>query len=704
MKALSAIFTSIKRLWRIWVRNESPTRPLMKWSGTKKAGLILTSVLVALISSWQWLGQPDVRPGTPAHFDSFAPIDAVVEDSEALQQKRSDLVSRTFVQVIDDVQSSVLKKKLNQHFIELDLVAESSEGDRIGPVNLTKDEESWLLTSSIEKRELWKTKVRHAADRMLSQGLVTTLAVDQLRQATDLQLSNLGNPGAPSRSLGSKLLTSTFQGRTNLRTDSLRTQRVLEELIRKQGIPIIEVTKGDLITKKGELISSQAFDVLDHFGMVSRSPRPAIWLSRYCEALLSCWVLILIMRREKPSLEASHAFLSLCLLLIVQCSKVWFGASVSPLALIVPPTLIISQGLGTSCGLIWLAISSMLWPVPVSGFGDGRMIIAFAVGIVVAFQAGRLRSRTGLLQMAVFLPIGALFAEWILITTKFNPQNITWGTLAPTSEELLSEALLMGVLLMLAILVLPFLEITFGLVTRARLMELADQERPLLRRLSSEAPGTFEHTLMLCSLSEEGARSIGADIDLTRTGALYHDVGKLHAPEWFIENQRDGFNPHDELNDPLASANVLQAHVDEGLKLAKKYRLPRTIADFIPEHQGTMKMGYFFQRAKELDPSTSENNFRYKGPIPRSKETAILMLADGCEAALRSLEQETTDVDATKTVRSIVESRQRDGQLDQSGLSRAEIELVIRSFVRVWRRMRHRRIAYPIPSRSTFTN
>ena len=261
----------------------------------------------------------------------------------------------------------------------------------------------------------------------------------------------------------------------------------------------------------------------------------------------------------------------------------------------------------------------------------------------------------------------------------------------------------MGILLMLAILLIPILETSFGLLTRARLMELADQERPLLRRLSSEAPGTFEHTLMICSLAEEGARAISADVDLIRTGALYHDVGKLHAPQWFIENQIEGDpNPHDELNDPLRSAEVLQAHVDEGLKLARRYRLPRRVADFIPEHQGTLKMEYFLHRARELDPSVSERDFRYRGPVPRSRETAILMLADGCEACLRSLPPNTSDAEAHATVQRIVEERQRDSQLSKSSLSRAEIELVVRAFVRVWRRMRHRRIPYPTTTRGNF--
>jgi len=137
---------------------------------------------------------------------------------------------------------------------------------------------------------------------------------------------------------------------------------------------------------------------------------------------------------------------------------------------------------------------------------------------------------------------------------------------------------------------------------------------------------------MSCGLAEEGARAIHADVDLIRTGALYHDVGKLHGPQWFIENQGDGANPHDELDDPEASAAILQAHVDEGLRLARRYRLPRPLADFIPEHQGTLKMGYFLHQARERNPEILEERFRYRGPNPRSRETAVLMLADGCEA------------------------------------------------------------------------
>ncbi|WP_201737985.1 HDIG domain-containing metalloprotein [Synechococcus sp. BS55D] len=687
------------QLWQSWLRSESPTRPVLRWRNHQKAGLLLVCLLVALVSSWPWLVEPNLRPGLPAPFDAVAPKSARVVDSEALEQRRSSLVPRTFVQVIDLEETKRLRERLERQLAELERVARSDDAERIGPVNLSEPEQAWLTGRSQGERRQWDMALRRAADRMLSQGLVNTLAVEQLRKAASLQLTTLGDAKDPRKTLGSKLLATTFQGSSNLRTDPGRSQRLIEKLITNQGIPTIEVTRGDLITRKGEPISPQAYDVLDYFGLVNRSPRLGVWMLRFTEALAGCGVMVLIMRRERPCLEASHALLALGLLLIVQAAKLWFGAAVSPLAVIVPPTLLLAQGLGTSCGLAWLAIASLLWPLPVNGLGEGRLMIAAAIAAVAALQAGRLRSRAQLLQLAVLLPLTALLVEWLLLRSQINAGMSAWTRLAPNAGELASEALLMGLLLMGAILLIPLLESSFGLLTRARLMELADQELPLLRRLSSEAPGTFEHTLMICSLAEGGARAIGADVDLIRTGALYHDVGKLHAPDWFIENQTQvGENPHDRLNDPLASAGVLQAHVDEGLKLARRYRLPRPVADFIPEHQGTLKMGYFLHKARELDPKVPEGRFRYRGPTPRSRETGILMLADGCEAALRSLPPDTSDLQARETVRRIVESRLRDGQLRSSSLTRAEVELLVRAFVQVWRRMRHRRIPYPIPA------
>ena len=657
---------------------------------------------VAVASSLPWLIKPDLQPGAIAPFDAIAPKDVLVQDTTALEQQRSSLVAQSVVQVIDPEQTKLLRQRLEQQLIQLQQVAMSGSAARVGPVNMSRAEQQWLSQRRAQEHLDWDSAVRQAATRMLSQGLVSNLAVNQLRQAAKVQLGQAAITNPAARSLATKVLASTLRGSSNLRTDPNLSKQLIEEQLTKQVIPTIEVRKGDLITRKGEPISNQAYDVLDHFGRVRREPQPEIWFQHFIEALAACGVMVLVMRRERPCLEVRHAVLAVGILFLVQVAKLWFQGSVSPLAVLVPPTLVLAEGLGTGCGLVWMSVAALLWPVPVHGLSDGRLLIAAVVAATGALIAGRQRSRGQLLQLTVFLPVGALMGQWLLLQLQPLTGWKAWGSLNPTLDELATESLLLGLLLMLTLLAIPLLESSFGLLTRARLLELADQERPLLRRLSCEAPGTFEHTLMICSLAEEGARAIGADVDLIRTGSLYHDVGKLHAPGWFIENQKDEPNPHDTLNDPFGSAAVLQAHVDEGLKLARRHRLPRPIADFIPEHQGTLKMGYFLHEARARDPNVDESLFRYRGPAPRSRETAVLMLADGCEAALRSLPPDTSDDQARDTVRRLVGARQRDGQLRKSSLSRSEVELVIRAFVQVWRRMRHRRIPYPIPARRGF--
>jgi cyclic-di-AMP phosphodiesterase PgpH len=687
----------ISMLWRQLLRLERPRQALVVWRPGGQVAALLACLLVALLSSWPWLVEPSLRPGLPAPFTARAPRDASVVDSTALEQRRSQMMPRTEVQVVDQHASQALQTQLDRRLQQVqELVGNGPQ--RLDPLHLTTVERRWLRGLSPAELVAWERAVRQAQLRMLSQGIVASVADDPLLLAASLQLEDQAPPG---RSLGSRLIAGTLQGRTNLRSDAFLSQQRIEDLVSRQGLPSLSVRKGDLITRQGEPVSPQAFDVLDYFGLINRRPRPMPWLIHFSEALAACGVMLLVMRRWRASLEPRQALLALAMLLVVQGCKLWLGAHASPLALLVPPTLLLAQGLGTVAGLAWLAVASLLWPFPLDGILELRLLGACLVAVVAAVLAGRQRNRAQLLQLAVVLPLGAGLLQWLLIQGWVMAGG--GDSRLPQGSDLFSEALLMGGVLMVGLLLAPLVESFFGLLTRARLMELADLERPLLRRLSTEAPGTFEHTLMICGLAEEGARAIHADVDLIRTGALYHDVGKLHGPEWFIENQEEGNNPHDLLDDPYGSAEILQAHVDEGLRLARKYHLPRPLADFIPEHQGTLKMGYFLHHARERDPGVAEERFRYRGPTPRSRETAILMLADGCEAALRSLPPGTREAEARAMVRRIVEARQQDGQLAASGISRAELELVIRAFVRVWRRMRHRRIPYPLPARKAFS-
>ncbi len=694
MKKSLAKLPSPKKIWRIWLGSQSPRRPILRWSATDKLGLLMVCLLVAIFSSYKLLAVPDLKPGDIAQFNEIAPRDATVIDTKALKEKKQGL-KESFVQVIDKNQSNNLEKIVFQKIKEIRTLKDSDFEVGIKGLNITTSEKIWLLNVSDNEWEKWNEEIKNASKKMLSQGIIDTLAFDQLNEASSLQLIDLGKRGSPNRSLGAKILSTSFYQKSNLKVDELKTNLLLENLINQDDINTIKVKEGSIILKKGEKITSQEFDILEHFNKVSRSPRPLKWLITFSESMGSCGLLLMIMRREKPRLKARHGLLSLTLLFVVQLTKNWLGPLASPMQLILPPTLLLSQGIGTTTSLAWIAAASLMWPSSLNGSSEVRLIIACVAGSLVAFLGRRMRSRAQVLQIALFIPFGALLGQWFIFNQLIKTENSQFSSIFFDPSYLFNEAFIISAILMVTILIIPILENTFGLLTRARLMELADQERPLLRRLSREAPGTFEHTLTILSLAEEGARVIGADVDLIRTGALYHDVGKLHAPNWFIENQKDGINPHEEIKNPYKSADILQAHVDEGLKLARRYRLPSPIADFIPEHQGTLKMGYFLHKARESDPSAPEKRFRYKGPIPHSKETGILMLADGCEAALRALDASSSDKDACKTVRKIIQSRQIDGQLKESSLTRAEIELILRAFVSVWRRMRHRRLKYP---------
>ncbi len=674
--------------WRQWLRHERPSRLAVRW--TLRDGLIvlLACLGVGLISAWPWLVQPSLRPGLPAPFEIRAPQDASVVDSEALAQRRSQLGPRIQVQITDQNATAKLERRLKRMLAEF-LNSRTAGEMRLTPIAITAEDEAFLLTQTPQQLQQWQLAVEQAQQRMLTQGVVSTLAEGQLERAAKLQLDRLAEPG---RSLGAKLITRSLQGSTNLRTDNSLTQVLLNDLIQQNGVPKIEVKAGEVITVKGEVISQRAYDVLDAFGLISRRPATGLFLVRWIEASIAAGLMLLICRRWRTDLEIPQALLLLGTLAVVQGCKLWFGASVSALAVLVPPSLLLAEGLGAASGLAWLSLATFLWPIPLNSVGTARLLLAAAVAVVGVLLAGRQRSRAEMLQNAVLLTVAALLVEAALI-------QLMGGSVG---GELLSEGILMGGLLLLALLISPTVERLFGMITRSRLLELCDLQRPLLRKLSSEAPGTFEHTLMICGLAEEGVRAIGGDVDLVRTGALYHDVGKLHAPQWFIENQQ-GDNPHDHLDDPWRSAEILQAHVDEGIKMARRYGLPQPVADFIPEHQGTLRMGYFWHRAREQNPNASDRPFRYRGPKPQSKESAVMMLADGCEAALRAMPPETDEAQACDGVRRIIHSRRHDGQLDDSGLGTGEIELVVRAFVKVWRRMRHRRIPYPIPARKAFS-
>ena len=243
---------------------------------------------------------------------------------------------------------------------------------------------------------------------------------------------------------------------------------------------------------------------------------------------------------------------------------------------------------------------------------------------------------------------------------------------------------------------LKIFETWFGVLTNFSLAELSDFNHPLLRRMIMEAPGTYHHSLIVSNLSESAANAIGANALLARVGAYYHDIGKMTKPEYFNENQILSGNKHDRI-EPSISRLVIMNHVKEGVELARKYKLNAKIIDFIPQHHGTSLMHYFYCKALEdADDETSikEENYRYPGPRPQSRETAIVLLADSVEAATRSLD-ETNPIKIEEVVRKIINNKFIDGQLDECNLTLKEIDLIAVNFTRVLSAMYHGRVKYP---------
>lgn len=313
-------------------------------------------------------------------------------------------------------------------------------------------------------------------------------------------------------------------------------------------------------------------------------------------------------------------------------------------------------------------------------------VFASALGI---FSVRDIRNRS-----QFFLSASVVFVGYMVVLTA---NLLLQGTPIDRFVDLTIFVAINSVLLLLAYPALWIFERMFDVTTDLTLLELSDTNRPLLKDLSMKAPGTFNHVLQVANLAETAAAAIGANALLTRVGALYHDIGKMVKPEYFVENQRGGVNPHDGLK-PRMSALIIASHVKEGIDMARKAGLPRVVEDFIPMHHGTMRIEYFYHKAlkqhKDGEPAVQESEFRYPGPRPRSKETSILMLADGVEAASRSLDN-PSHKRLEGLIDAIVEARREDGQLDDTDLTFAELRTIKEALLGVLTGIYHVRVKYP---------
>jgi hypothetical protein len=322
--------------------------------------------------------------------------------------------------------------------------------------------------------------------------------------------------------------------------------------------------------------------------------------------------------------------------------------------------------------------------------GTNALFINLVGGMAAAMTVGEIRRRNQTYRW--ILAVGAAY----LITAAAIGLTLD----LPGREIVVSAGF--GVVnalgsVLIAVLLLPMAEAFTGIETDLTLLEWSDLNRPLMQRLSLEAPGTYAHTIAIANLAEAACRAIGANALLARVGAYYHDIGKLARPQYFVENQAKGRNPHDALQ-PGASAQIIRDHVGAGLELAEAYKLPRALRAFITEHHGTGTISYFYDKARKDEPKLTDSaEYRYPGPLPQRAETAVVMLADGIEAATRVLHEPTPDK-IRDVVAHIVKQRMEQGQLARAPLTLAQLEMIKDELTRVLVGMYHNRIDYPATS------
>jgi hypothetical protein len=560
--------------------------------------------------------------------------------------------------------------------------------------------------------ERWR-RVEEETTRVLSATLSRSIAPDGVQT----ELDALGQQISPDLQADEANLTADLV--RPLMTSTLIVDADATEAARqaaRQNVQPVQQTiaKGQLIVQQGLPIDANALEVMAEVGLLA--PRVA-WNSLAAVAvvalLAAATLAAYLWRFPVPSMASQWNLLLLALLVAVPVflAKVFFVlvlpdeerhflpyflplATVPMLiATLLEARLALLTGM-VQAGLLMFSVVSLpdLSLVgTVDALDAGRVLLVYgAAAIVGAYTVERaLRANQYLLGgVLVTVVVGAvLFALWLLEPER-QPLDAVWMAGAASVNGLSSGVITAGAFAIVGALL--------GVTTRVQLMELSQLNTPLLRRLQDEAPGTFHHSVIVGNLAERAAYQIGADALLVRVGCYYHDIGKVLQPGFYIENQLGGSNPHDSLP-PADSARIIAEHVQAGVDLARRYRLPVAVQAFIPQHHGTRLIPFFYRKASQQDAAVDEALFRYPGPKPQSRETALVMLADSTEAMVRaSADRSPERIDAI--VEEVLSERMAEGQLDESDLTLRELRVAAESFKQTLRGVYHPRIEYPEPT------
>lgn len=518
---------------------------------------------------------------------------------------------------------------------------------------------------------------------------ITEENIDKMRETVETQMEDTLWQNALVR-MGKDVLLAVLT--PNLVVDEEAMVAAKEQKLAE--VEPVMILKGQKIVDEGEVVTEEIYAILNELGLVNVSYGASLVpLVGGCGVVLLAFVAMylfmatqqqrLLQEKSKVVLIFCAYILSLFFFCVTSNLTTYYLVPVSLFAMLV--AILVRVKLAMILHL-FVAVASLF---VFNGSGD-YLVYALMAGSFSALLIQYTTRRSRVFMAAVLTGL-VHFASYVTVQLFFQK--------AMTIEIATEGAVAGGVGFLLLLLVvgsLPLWEAIFGINSQYRLMELANPANELMRRLMIETPGTYHHSLIVANLAETAAYDIFCNGTLARVGAYYHDIGKLYKPPYFSENQF-GENIHDQL-DPYISAKAIIEHVEQGVKLAQEHKIPPVIVDIIRQHHGTTLVKYFYVKSTKEKPEgeTKEEDFRYKGPIPQFKESAIVMLADTVEAAVRSsINQGKTNADIEKLIDTLIKDKLGDGQLNDCRLDLKELESIKQSFLKVFNGMNHNRVAYP---------
>jgi len=674
--------------------------------------LLVTMILAAVALMLPLINNllsPSLQAGQVAPEDVLAPA-SIAYESDVLTEQRRDAAERAVAPVYTQADTRVARQQLERLRSALAYIttvrADTYASDQqkqadlaaLDDIHLSQDTVNQILALGDPR---WQV-VQQEAIVVLEQVMRSTIRTDRLEDFRK------GVPSLVSLSLPEEQaavvaeLAAGFVAPNSFSSEELTN--AARQAAREAVDPITRTyIIGERVVQRGQVLTEADLEALRRFGLAQPQQNWEDPASAAVLAILMTVFMAFFLRRQSQSALVQDPR-SLTLLAVLFLAFLFGSRVIIPDHTVIPYAFPIAA-YGLIVAALFNAKLALFSSLPLA------IMVAFGLpnqldlslyyimgGLFGVLALGRARRMT-----AFFWAGGAIAVAGALVVIVYYLPKPTSDLVGVTT--LIGAAIFNGLAsASLAVVLQFFLAQILGMTTPMQLTELSRPDQPILQLILREAPGTYQHSLQVANLAEQAAERIGADALLTRVGALYHDMGKSENPVFFIENQVPGHpNPHDEL-DPLTSSAIIIRHVTDGLDLAKKYRLPRQISDFVREHHGTMITRYQFVKAVEAaggDESLVDMEaFRYPGPRPQSRETAILMLADGCEARVRA-ERPTEEDVLQDIVKSVIDTRIAIGELDDTDLTLHDLSRIRESFVATLRGIYHPRVQYPKLEKNT---